>query len=187
MARLLILLVGMPGSGKSVFTRAAREAGIPAVSMGDVVRLEATKRGLGVSNETLAQLSVELRATYGPDVIARRAADRLPEKPVVVIDGVRSLDEVEYFRAISEKTIIVAIHSSPARRFERLLKRGRVDDPRSWDEFKARDRRELAFGIGDVIALSDIMIVNEEEGIEAFRRKCRMVLDKILREAPGQE
>ncbi|MEM1596250.1 MAG: AAA family ATPase, partial [Desulfurococcaceae archaeon] len=38
--RLFILIVGMPGSGKSLVVQAARDLGLPVYTMGDVVREE---------------------------------------------------------------------------------------------------------------------------------------------------
>ena len=180
MTKILVLLTGMPGAGKSIFIHAARELGIPSLSMGDVVRQEAIRRGLKVAPDILAKLSIELRSKYGPDIIARRTITRIPEAPIIVIDGVRSMNEVNVFRSTSWKTVIVAIHSSPATRFKRLLRRGRPDDPKSWDEFRERDLRELKFGIGHVIALADVMLVNENIGKEEFKEQCKIALAKII-------
>ena len=98
----------------------------------------------------------------------------------VIIDGVRSLDEVEYFRErLSGHVVILAIHASPRTRFERLLRRGRPGDPKNWDEFRRRDMKELSWGLGNVIALADIMLVNEgrlNEFISSVRNLLREVL-----------
>jgi methylmalonyl-CoA mutase cobalamin-binding subunit len=42
-----------------------------------------------------------------------------------------------------------------------LRERGRDDDPSDWSVFRERDIREISVGLGGVIALSDIMLVNE--------------------------
>jgi len=179
---IAILVVGMPGSGKSVFSEAARELGIPAVSMGDVVRLEAAKRGLGQDAKTMAQLAKALREERGACAVAELALEHAPSAPVVVVEGVRSLEEVEFFRRAFEKVLVVAIHSSPRTRFNRLVARRREDDPRGWEEFVERDRRELAMGIGEVIALADYVLVNEGVSREEFLRSCKEWLSRVLTE-----
>jgi len=119
-------------------------------------------------------------------VIAERVARRIAESMdpsasggVAVVDGVRSLEEVEVFRRLGE-TVIVAVHSSPRTRFERLRRRGRPGDPRTWEEFVARDMTELGFGLGNVIALADYMLVNEGS-IEEFRAEARRLLSSLSR------
>lgn len=179
--RCAILVTGMPGSGKTLFSEAAKKLGLPVASMGDSVRLEATRRGLNIDSETLAKLSRELREQRGPAVVAELTLARIPLSPVVVIEGVRSLAEVELFRRHFDRVFVVAIHSSPAVRYQRLSARGRSDDPKLWEEFAERDRRELAFGIGEVIALADYMLVNEGLDKEAFLELCLSVLTDVLK------
>lgn len=65
--------------------------------------------------------------------------------------------------------MILGIHASPARRFKLLKERGRPDDPRTFNEFVERDMLELGLGIGSVIALSDVMIVNEDITLDDLR------------------
>ncbi len=177
---LFILVVGMPGAGKGIIVDIARERfNLKTYTMGDVIREEALRKYGEITPETMLKVSREVREKYGSQYVAIKTYERIDRsEKVVLIDGVRSLDEVEYFRKHGE-TIIIAIHASPRTRFERLLKRGRVGDPRNWEEFVERDMIELSFGIGNVIALADYMIVNEGD-IEEVRREVENVLRKII-------
>lgn len=175
-----ILVVGLPGSGKSLFSEAAKKLGLPVISMGDVVRREALRRGLKISSQTLAKLSQELRQERGAAAVAELTLELLPRAPLVVIEGVRSPAEVERFKQCFAAVNVVAIHASPITRYQRLSGRGRADDPSSWEEFVERDRRELSFGIGDVIALADYMIVNENISMDEFIEKCNKILNNII-------
>ena len=180
LARLLVLVTGMPGSGKSLVSGVARELGIPVYVMGDVVREEARRRGLEPTPENLNRVARELRERYGARVVAERTAEAIerdgPE--LAVVDGVRSLAEVEVFRRLGS-VVVVAVHASPRTRFERLRRRGRPGDPRSWEEFVARDMTELGFSLGSVIALADYMLVNEaDQGLA--REKARRLFASLL-------
>jgi len=164
----IILIAGMPGSGKSIVAKAAKDLGLKVYNMGDVVR-EYTMKYYGViTPETMRETSRKLRGMYGKNIVAVKTLERIdPSENVVVIDGVRSLDEVEVFRRSGE-TIIIAVHASPKTRYERLVKRGRLGDPSNWEDFVKRDMLELSFGLGNVIALADYMIVNETTIEEAY-------------------
>ncbi len=187
MGRLIVCVAGMPGSGKSVFSGVAREMGIPVFVMGDVVREEAARMGLEPTPANLSRVARMLRERYGPRVVAERTAEKMRGvEGVVVVDGVRSLEEVEVFRRLGDVEI-VAVHASPRTRFRRILERRRPGDPRTWREFVERDMMELGFGLGSVIALADHMLVNEG-GLGEFRREARRLLEVLrsgVREGGG--
>ncbi|NJE43381.1 dephospho-CoA kinase [Thermococcus sp. GR6] len=184
---MIIIVTGMPGSGKSKIVKEFEKRGFPSVSMGDVVREETAKRGLELTKENVAKVSIRLRQELGQNAVAKLAVEKVREllrrNKVVVIDGVRSLDEVGTFRSAfpGEEIIIVAVHTPPHMRFERLKARGRHDDPQSWEDFEERDWKELKFGIGNVIAMADYMIVNDCPK-EEYERKVQELVEKILAE-----
>ncbi len=168
----------MPGSGKTTVARYAEEYGYRVLTMGDVVREVAEERGLRPTRETLSALAEELRRGEGEDAIARRCIERIRTMDAdVVIDGIRSLKEVEAFREAFGDAILIAVHASPRTRFERLRHRGRIDDPEDWEEFHRRDLRELELGLGSAIAMADIVIINEGS-LEELREN----LERILRD-----
>jgi dephospho-CoA kinase len=179
---LLILLAGMPGSGKSIVAKAASEAGLPVVNMGDVVREETLRRYGEITPALMLKTSIELRAEYGEDYIAVKTVEKIPRNAkIVVVDGVRSLAEVEAFRRLG-KPVILAVHASPKTRFERLLKRSRPGDPKSLDEFNKRDEIELKLGVGSVIALADYVIVNEGS-VEEVLKEAKRIIEKVVSNA----
>ena len=78
------------------------------------------------------------------------------------------MDEVRAYRSLGEDIVILGISAPPSARYERLVRRGREDAPRSIDEFDARDSREMGWGLAEVLALADVMIVNDSD-LETFR------------------
>lgn len=82
------------------------------------------------------------------------------------------------FKENFEDFIILSIFANPSLRFERLKLRMREDDSTDYAEFKNRDQMELDFGIGDVISLSDKIIINESD-LESYINKINEFLDKI--------
>jgi len=186
MCRTIILLTGMPGAGKSVFADVARKKGIPVISLGDVVREEIIKRGLEPTLTNLLSVANELRRTLGKDAIAKLAINKIMNtclsSCIVIVDGIRNLEEVEILeKNIEAHFTILAIHASPKTRFTRIAIRGRQGDPKSFEEFKKRDFEELSWGIGNVIALADIIIVNENT-LERFITEIENFLLKVTRD-----
>jgi len=174
-----ILVTGMPGSGKEEFIKRCIKRKIRVLRMGDLVREEASRSEIELTDEKVGTLAHRMREENGFDHWAKKTLEKIDDR-LTVIDGVRGRAELELFkRELGNRAIVVAIHTSPAIRFERLRSRGRTDAPRSWEEFEARDQRELRWGLGDVISLADHMIVNESS-IGNFRRKAEAVIDEIL-------
>ena len=184
MLEKVIMVTGMPGSGKTVLSEIARELGVPVVIMGDVLRDIARERGLKVDDSSLGKLAIELRRIHGRDVIAKYSLEKAKKlrSKTVLVEGLRNIEEYDFFKEkFKNQAVLVAVHASPKTRFERLKNRGREDDPKSYEEFKKRDRRELEMGIGSVIALADIMFVNEDLTLEEFKEIARENLEKIIR------
>ena len=163
MGKQIIAITGMPLAGKTEISKVAEKLGLPVISMGDAVRREALKRGITLDGESIGRLMLQLRKEMGPDAVAKICSNIIEEinNDIVVVEGVRSLHEINYFKSKFNKIIIVAVHASPRIRFQRGLLRGREDDPKTFNEFEKRDLRELDVGIGSVIALADYMIINE--------------------------
>ncbi len=160
----LVIITGMPGAGKSEVARILHEEfDVPLIVMGDVIRSEVRRRGLAPTPENTRTVMLELREIGGMGAIAISCIPLLKEidSQIVVIEGCRSLSEVDVFREFSEDVVIICVHSSPSTRFSRIQSRGRADAPPDYATFRERDVREISVGIGGVIALADIMLVNE--------------------------
>lgn len=182
MYRLAICVTGMPGAGKSVFVNIARTMGIPVIVMGDVVREEAEKLGLPKTRSVLSKLASNLRKTYGIDIIARICIRKIKDRGynIVVIDGLRSIAELNVFKKHFDKVKLVFIHSPPGVRFRRLLNRRRSDDPTTWESFVKRDIEELRRGLGALYYQADIIIPNVNITLEEFKNLCSKTIRAIL-------
>jgi dephospho-CoA kinase len=170
----------MPGAGKSEVANAFHNANIPLIIMGDVIREETRNRGLEANPENTKKVMLELREIHGLGAIAIRCLDSLRkhESDIIVIEGCRSIAEIDVFDDYAEEVIVVCVHSSPKIRFSRLQERNREDAPSNWEVFRERDIRELSVGLGGVIALSDIMLINEEN-IDKIRNSSKELVEKL--------
>jgi dephospho-CoA kinase len=175
--KLVVGLTGMPGSGKSLVVQSMKEKGYDVVTMGDVIREETAKRGLQPTPHNVGKVMLELRKEGGAGVVADKCVPKIEQtpNPKIVVDGIRSFVEAEVFINRLPNFVLIAVHSSPQVRFERLSTRGRSDDPKTWEVFHERDRRELSVGIGNAIALAEYVIINDGTK-EALKTRVAQVL-----------
>jgi dephospho-CoA kinase len=178
--KIVVGLAGMPGSGKSLVVETANELGYAIVVMGDVVREETKKLGLELTPQNVGKVMLQLRAEGGVTVVAQKCIPKIEgqKSSKILIDGLRSLYEVDAFKAHFAKFSIAAVHAAPEARFIRLTTRCRSDDPSAWDVFRERDVRELSVGLGNVIAMAEQMIINDSS-VEDTKVKVAEALRRI--------
>ncbi len=175
----VIGISGMPGSGKALVSEMASERGAIIVSMGDIIREEAKKRGEGTK-----ETARKIREEFGEYIVSELTIKKIKKleeegnKNLIIVEGIRSHHEVEMFKENFENFLILSIFANPKIRFERLLIRKREDDSTDFKEFQKRDFQELGFGIGNVISLSDKIIINESD-LESYEKKINEFLEEI--------
>jgi dephospho-CoA kinase len=169
----------MPGSGKSTAAQALAARGWRHVVMGDVVREETRRRGLVPDSKNTGEVMKQLRKERGDAAVAELCLEAIRKagSDRVVVDGIRSMSEVETFRK-SAKVILIVVHASQRRRLALLKERGRSDDPLCYEMFLEREERELGVGIGDAIALADEMVSNEHATPEKLASEIIEVVDR---------
>ncbi len=129
----IICITGMPLAGKTLAASFAKEMGLPVINMGDKIREMARKNNIKIKE--IGDLILEIRNKYGRDAIAKECYEDIKKiKGDVIIEGIRNIEEVEYFSKFGE-VYIVAIFAPRKIRFERALKRKREDDPKNYEEF----------------------------------------------------
>lgn len=160
----IIATTGMPGSGKGEVLNYLKSKGTPAIVMRDVVEDEMKKKGIEINNRTLREFGTQLREKNGMNIVAKMCVpliNQLKNNKLLLIDGIRSYDEVEFFKKkFTKDFVLIAIHVPPQLRFERLKSRGEKWDMKNLEEFLWRDKVELSWGLGNAIALADYVIDN---------------------------
>ncbi len=172
-------LVGRAGAGKDTVCQIMASR-FPSVRMGDVVIQETKRRGLEPTDDNVAAVANDLRRTEGMAAVARRCIDAIRglDSPVVIVNGIRGLDEVRVFQAEFPRFFLVEVWAPERLRYERIMKRARPDDVRDFEQFLARDRREESWGLGRAIALARHRI-NNDGGLEDLEARTRELLESI--------
>jgi dephospho-CoA kinase len=197
----------MPGAGKSSVASFLKEKGFTVVTMGDVIREEAKRQGLEPTDVNLGKMMLKLRQDLGPGAVGQIVLQKLLRDDSnnnsnsnnedsggskknssrnVVIDGIRSVSEVEVLKNVGHVRLL-AIHASQNTRFKHLRKRGREDAPSDSDEFTGRDKRELSVGVSEAIALANEMISNNDLTLEQLKLQAYDIVKGWLEEAHREE
>lgn len=170
---------GLPGSGKGLVSDMATARGAMIVNMGDIIRQEAKKRG-----ETTKETSQNLRREHGEYIVAELTIKEIKRiiaegfESSIIVDGIRSPYEVNLFKESFEDFIVISVFANQKLRFERIKSRKRDDDTTDFNTFVERDQRELGFGIGDVISLSEKIIINESD-LESYEKEINKFLEEF--------
>lgn len=186
--RLIVCLTGMPGAGKSTVAASLKEKGFSLMTMGDIVREEAKQQNLEPTDTNLGDLMLKLRCDLGPGAVAHLVLRRMQRDSSngigignVVIDGIRSIHEVEVLKTIGHVKLL-AIHASTNTRFGHLKERARTDAPSILEDLITRDKRELKVGISEAIALADEILSNNNQTIGELKEKTLVLIQKWLDE-----
>jgi dephospho-CoA kinase len=191
----------MPGAGKSTVAYFLKDKGFAVVTMGDVIREEAKRQGLEPTDVNLGKMMLKLRQDLGPGAVGQIVLQKLQRDHAndnssggcgsnknysnVVIDGIRSVAEIEVLKKVGHVRLL-AIHASEDTRFKYLRRRGRADAPSDSNEFTGRDKRELSVGVSEAIALANEMISNNDLTLEQLKLQAYDIvkgwLDEIDRE-----
>ena len=204
----IIGLVGLPGSGKGEASRIARQQGLAVLVMGDVIRQEAARQGLEATDVNLGRVGCALREAEGPEAVARRILQkaRASGEETVVVDGLRSREEADYFATQAEQFHLVEICAPAEERLRWLQARGRPDDPgisrsgikeQDQDEkiisscgepdgqaaaaLEQRECREMGWGMCQAMEAASLKLRNNGS-LEEFRENARKLLDILTKD-----
>jgi dephospho-CoA kinase len=174
----IIAFTGMPFSGKSEAVKIAKEQNIPVIRMGDMVWEETKKQNLELNDKNVGTIANNMRIRYGMDIWAKKTIvkiKKIKNTNILVIDGVRNLEEVETFkRKLGNDFLLIAIQVSDKLRYKRAMNRDRKDDSKDLTKIKERDNREIIWGLNTVIASAD-MVISNEGSLEELHNKIKQV------------
>jgi dephospho-CoA kinase len=181
--RLIICVTGMPGAGKSTVATILQQNGFSIITMGDVVREEAKRRNLELTDSNLGNLMLELRKDLGPAAIAHLILKKMGRETNIiddmVIDGIRGVEEVRRLESIGHVKVL-AVHASTNTRYNHIKQRGRSDVPLDNNDFESRDKRELDIGISEAIALADEVVSNNNLTKEELKHRVLAIVQKWI-------
>lgn len=176
----VIVLTGLTAAGKtSISQPTSSKFDIPVLETGEFVYQAVRDKGLPITPDNIKQVSVEAKQisdSYFTEKLIQHARANFPTKPGLFVSGVRANSEIEFLRKEfgEDNVLVIGFHASQNTRFKRLSNEDRksqgggakaAEDQalQNFDNFLAREKKELGFGIGTVFALADHIISNDDK------------------------
>jgi dephospho-CoA kinase len=177
----VVAIVGMAGSGKSEVARVFEAEGFKKIRFGDITDAELSKRGLPRNEENERVIREELRIDRGMEAYAELNIPKIDSflgSANVVVDGLYSWAEyIKLEQKYRDKFTVLAVWSSPATRYKRLM--NRQVRPLTLEEAESRDKTEIENSDkGGPIAMADYTIVNESS-VEDLRQEAKRIAAQI--------
>lgn len=177
MKSCIIVLSGLPGSGKSEAASYLAKQQIPVIRMGKVTdKLLRNEKSIGETKER--EVRENLRQKFGQDIYAKLIIPEIKSKfiknNIIVVDGLRNLEESQCFQDHFPCIKTIYIQVNKRIRYKRLKER----PVRSLTEKQAaqRDNAELySLGLINIKQNADYIIDNNGS-IDSLQ----MQMDKIL-------
>ena len=143
---MIIGLTGKNAAGKGEVAAHLKENGFASFSLSDALREEATNQGKDHSRDVLIKLGTEMREKFGNGILAIKINEKIKHfknqgKKDLVVDSIRNPGEIKELRK-NQDFFLVAVHADDKIRFQRLLKRGRVGDAQTFEQFQEHEKRE---------------------------------------------
>jgi dephospho-CoA kinase len=184
--KLVLGLTGPMGSGKGTVADYLKTKGFFYTSTSDRIREEIRARGEEITRESLCRVSDELRAEFGPEVLASRTWDIVmkQENDFAIIDSIRNELEVDFLKK-QKGFYLLGIDAPMEIRFERVKDRNREGDALTWEEFVKQAAIDFDSGLGKMgrnvsacLAKADFLIENTGT-LEELKEKIDDVITKI--------
>jgi len=178
---MIIGLTGKNGAGKGAVAIFLKKRGFGCCSLSDVIRDEVAKRRKPLTRDSLFAAGNELRRKFGPGVLAERIISRLDFDKPYVIDSIRHPAETEVLRSAGP-FVLLNVEAPAKVRFERLKKRRREQDPKTFQEFKQLEQAEGKSGVASdqqlekTLKLADYTVRNSGTLRELHNEITRIVM-----------
>lgn len=181
---MIIGLTGKNGSGKTAVSEYLKSRGFSCHSLSDAIREEICKNGREVTRDILIRTGNELRAKYGPGILAERILALLDKDHNYVVDSIRNPYEIEVLRRRKDFTLM-ALDADPKIRFERSRDRGREVAAQTFEQFGQEEARELSSDnpanqqLLATLSAADVTVTNNGT-LEDLHRKLDDLLPPLM-------
>jgi len=164
---MLIGLTGRIGAGKETLTKFLRDKGFIYLETSKILKEELNRRGFEVNRWNMQNLGDELREKHGQGALMKMLLEKTDPDKNYIFDSLRNAGEAIFLKENVKNFILIAVDAPQKIRFERIIKRGKASDPKTWVDFLKVDERDffdkenpMGQQVGRCMELADFTIVN---------------------------
>jgi len=185
---MIIGLTGKNGSGKGEVANFLKERGFHYLSLSDVIRDYLRKKKKPITRKSLVDTGNKLRLEEGPGVLAEEVLSQMDIDKNYVVDSIRHPMEVKVLRRRKD-FVLLRVEAPQKLRFERLKRRGREKDPKTFEEFLRLERLEAKSHIREdqqlhqTLRMADRVVVNHGP-LAALDAKLRQLFVALSKKNP---
>ena len=180
----IILIVGLPGSGKSSAAKLVKKKfGAKVINSGDIIRAEIERRGLKYSPTADAAVAHWFHQYGREAVLVQKVFEKIKRarKDLIIIEGFRDIDQLQILEdLLNYKVSVIAIKSNYRLRWKRELERGRFGKDETKEYIKNRDISEKFRGIQRIIRKAKYKIDNNGTK-KQFETKIFRTVKKLIK------
>ncbi|MEX2017454.1 MAG: hypothetical protein WD876_03195 [Candidatus Pacearchaeota archaeon] len=184
---MIIGLTGRIASGKAEAAKYFIDKGFEYYTISQMVREVVSKIEIPIMRESLQDVGNLIRKYEGSGGWIKRIIKRLDFKKNYVIDGIRNPGEIEELKKFKD-FYLVSVDVPVDIRFERVLRRNKLSDPKTWELFVKADERDFGVNeintgqqVGKCMAVADFKIVNDGT-LNDLRVKIEQIYKNIMGE-----
>ncbi|MEM4259787.1 MAG: deaminase [Candidatus Woesearchaeota archaeon] len=185
---MIVGVTGFFGSGKDSFAEyLVKKKNFEHISLSDMIRQEILKRKQKITRDKLREVGNELRTKYGSGVLALKAIKSMVPEKNYVVTSIRARAEVEVFK--EEKEFVLVFVDSPIEvRFKRIHLRNRENDPKTIEELREKEEKEMndkegGMQLAECRRIADIFIKNNST-LEEFYKKIDKLIENLKKKFP---
>lgn len=179
----VIGITGSFGSGKTTAASFFETKGYHKITLSLFLEEELKTKGEPITRKNLQDLGNLWRTKKRSGVLARKALESINKDEKIVVDGIRNIGEIEYFKKNSDFKLI-GILANRNIRLERLqiVKRREELTRQLFDKLDYRDlgvgEKETGLQVAVCLSISDYFILNNNTKKE-FEKQLKEVLIKL--------
>ncbi len=178
---MIIGMTGKIGAGKESLIKFLTGEGFDYLETSQLLKEELEKQGKEITRWNMQDLGDELRKKYGAGALMKIFLDKIDLNKNYIIDSLRNAGEAEFLKEKVKDFILIGVDAPQKIRFERIIKRGKASDPKTWEEFLQVDNRDffdeknpLGQQVEKVMKMADYVIVNDED-LENSMKKIKEI------------
>lgn len=185
----LIGISGTNGSGKDTLGEIlAKKHDWLFMSVADLLRDEAKKRGLPIEREVLRTISAEWRRSSGLGVLVDKAVKLFKlsgdkYNGGLIVSPMRNPGEAQYVKDLGG--VLVWVDADPKIRYGRISQRQRsTEDNKTYEQFLTEEQEEMhqsgdeaTLNLSAVKDKADVFLTNDGNDIEMFIKSAEKALD----------